>query len=184
MNEVAPPTPGAFSSPRLEVEAAPPPPSRVHPMPKKKPPGRSAEKARPAEKKTGLQKGSDAGSVRPPAAIQPPTAVLGKGSGSETRHRWTFLTNHAHVLILLNAEPDLILREIAMRVGITERAIQQILSDLEEEGFIEREKIGRRNHYRVKTDHYLRHPIESHCNIADLLSLILDHPDAKQNAWL
>lgn len=102
----------------------------------------------------------------------------------ESRHRWTFLTNHSHVLILLNTEPDLVLREIAARVGITERAIQQILTDLENEGFIEREKIGRRNHYRVKPDHYLRHPIESHCKIADLLSLIVNHPDAKHNAWL
>lgn len=153
-------------------------------MPKKKATGRSPEKARPAERKNGAQKGSDSSAARSPATIQPSTAPLVKGPGSETRHRWTFLTNHSHVLILLNAEPDLILREIAARVGITERAIQQILSDLEDEGFIEREKVGRRNHYRVKTDHYLRHPIESHCNIADLLSLILDHPDAKQNAWL
>ena len=105
-------------------------------------------------------------------------------SDSGGRHRWTFLTNHSHVLILLNAEPDLVLREIAARVGITERAIQQILSDLEEEGFIEREKVGRRNHYHVKSGHPLRHPIEAHCSTADLLSLILDHPDAKKNAWL
>jgi DNA-binding MarR family transcriptional regulator len=153
-------------------------------MPKKKAIGDSAEKARPAEKGGGPKKASLSSTPRSSAAIQPPPTPPAKGSGSETRHRWTFLTNHAHVLILLNAEPDLILREIAVRVGITERAIQQILSDLEQEGFIERDKVGRRNHYRVKTDHYLRHPIESHCNIADLLSLILDHPDAKQNAWL
>ncbi len=114
----------------------------------------------------------------------PPQVVSPVKGGHENRHRWTFLTNHSHVLILLNAEPDLVLREIAARVGITERAIQQILADLEHEGFIEREKIGRRNHYRVKTDHYLRHPIEAHCKVADLLSLIVDHPDAEQNAWL
>ncbi len=136
--------------------------------------------------------------TRPPALVgtksdkegastgeQPPSVSPGPAkAGGEVRHRWTFLTNHSHVLILLNAEPDLVLREIAARVGITERAIQQIIADLEEGGFIEREKIGRRNHYDVKTDHYLRHPIEAHCKIADLLSLIVDHPDAKQNAWL
>ncbi len=102
----------------------------------------------------------------------------------ENRHRWTFLTNHSHVLILLHADPDLVLREIAAKVGITERAIQQILHDLEEEGFIEREKVGRQNHYRVMTDQALRHPIESHCSISDLLSLIVDHPRSSANEWL
>jgi predicted transcriptional regulator len=100
------------------------------------------------------------------------------------RHRWTFLTNHSHVLIVLHAHPGLVLREIAARVGITERAIQQILLDLEEEGFIEREKIGRRNHYRVLASQPLRHPIEAHCSISDLLSLIVDHPGAAKNEWL
>lgn len=119
------------------------------------------------------------------SAIKPPEAEASPArSRPESRHRWTFLTNHSHVLILLNTEPDLVLREIAARVGITERAIQQILTDLEAEDFIEREKIGRRNHYRVKPDHYLRHPIESHCKVADLLSLIVNHPHAKKNAWL
>ena len=94
------------------------------------------------------------------------------------------MTNHAHVLILLHANPTLILREIAARVGITERAIQQILHDLESDGFIEREKIGRQNHYRVLTGQPLRHPVESHCNISDLLSLVVDHPRATANEWL
>ena len=85
---------------------------------------------------------------------------------------WTFLTNHAHVLILLHAEPDLVLREVAYRVGITERAVQRIVQDLEEEGFIRREKVGRRNHYEVLTKQALRHPIESHRKIGDLLKLI------------
>jgi DNA-binding HxlR family transcriptional regulator len=118
-----------------------------------------------------------------PSAIESLEAEASSArSRPEPRHRWTFLTNHSHVLILLYTEPDLVLREIAARVGITERAIQQILTDLEAEDFIEREKIGRRNHYRVKPDHYLRHPIESHCKVADLLSLIVNHPDAKKNA--
>ncbi|QDT07374.1 MarR family protein [Rubripirellula lacrimiformis] len=86
--------------------------------------------------------------------------------------RWTFLTNHAHVLIVLNAQPDLVLREVAVQVGITERAVQRIVQDLEEEGFIRREKVGRKNHYEVLTDQPLRHPIEAHRNIGDLLKLI------------
>ncbi|MEZ6061777.1 MAG: MarR family transcriptional regulator [Planctomycetaceae bacterium] len=93
------------------------------------------------------------------------------GSG-ESVHRWTFLTNHAHVLIVLNSAPDMVLREVASRVGITERAIQRIIQDLEEGGFIERERVGRRNRYRVLTDMPLRHPIESHRNIGELLQLI------------
>lgn len=85
---------------------------------------------------------------------------------------WTFLTNHAHVLILLRAEPDLVLREVAIRVGITERAVQGIVQDLEEEGFVRRKKVGRKNRYDVLTDKALRHPIESHRTIGDLLKLI------------
>ncbi len=87
-------------------------------------------------------------------------------------HRWTFLTNHAHVLVLLKAEPELILREVANRVGITERAVQRIIQDLESAGFIRRQKVGRQNQYQVLTDQPLRHPIESHRTIGDLLRLI------------
>ena len=88
-------------------------------------------------------------------------------------HRWTFLTNHAHVLIQLQAEPDLVLRKVADRVGITERAVQRIVHELEEQGFLERERVGRRNHYRVLADKHLRHPIEAHCSIGDLLSMVV-----------
>jgi DNA-binding MarR family transcriptional regulator len=85
---------------------------------------------------------------------------------------WTFLTNHAHVLITLHAEPDLVLREVAVRVGITERAVQRIVQDLEDEGFIRREKIGRKNRYEVLSRKSLRHPIEAHRKIGDLLQLV------------
>ena len=93
-------------------------------------------------------------------------------AAKQTTKPWTFLTNHAHVLILLHAESDLVLREVADRVGITERAVQRIVQDLEEEGFIRREKVGRKNHYQVLTKKPLRHPIESHRKIGDLLKLI------------
>lgn len=89
-----------------------------------------------------------------------------------TAKQWTFLTNHAHVLIVLHAQPDLVLREVAMRVGITERAVQRIVQDLEEQGFLSREKVGRKNRYEVRTTESLRHPIESHRKIGDLLKLI------------
>jgi predicted transcriptional regulator len=95
-----------------------------------------------------------------------PTAAMAPAN------RWTFLSNHAHVLIVLYANPDLVLREVALKVGITERGVQRIVQDLEDEGFIRREKVGRKNHYQVITNHPLRHPLESHRNIGDLLRLI------------
>lgn len=86
--------------------------------------------------------------------------------------RWTFLTNHTHVLILLARNPSMTLREVATVVGITERAVQRIIAELEEDGFIEREKIGRQNHYLILSDQHLRHPIEAHRTIGDLIKMI------------
>lgn len=94
----------------------------------------------------------------------------------ESASRWTFMTNHTHVLAILHANPELVLREVAVSVGITERAVQRIVQDLEEGGFIHREKVGRKNRYQVITDKSLRHPIESHRNIGDLLKLIQGEP--------
>jgi DNA-binding MarR family transcriptional regulator len=62
---------------------------------------------------------------------------------------WTFLTNHSHVLICLATDPDALMRDVAVTVGITERAVQKIVSDLEDGGYLVRERDGRRNHYRV-----------------------------------
>jgi len=93
---------------------------------------------------------------------------------AESPQRWTFLTNHAHVLILLDADSDIVLREVAARVGITERAVQRIIQDLEDSGFIRRERVGRQNRYRVLKTQPLRHPIEAHRKIGDLLRLISD----------
>ena len=100
----------------------------------------------------------------------PPVVKL--RSESEPSKSWTFLTNHAHVLIVLHAEPGLVLREVANRVGITERAVQRIVQDLEGEGFLRRQKVGRKNQYDVLSDKALRHPIEAHRDIGDLLKLI------------
>lgn len=85
---------------------------------------------------------------------------------------WTFLTNHSHVLILLSHHPEMVLREVAQQVGITERAVQRIIAELEACGFIERRKAGRQNHYLVNLDQPLRHPIESHRTIGDLIGLV------------
>jgi hypothetical protein len=91
---------------------------------------------------------------------------------TQEKASWFFLTNHAHVLFLLSQTSDLVLREVALRVGITERAVQRIIADLESAGFVERARIGRKNHYRIFTDLPLRHPIESHRTIGDLIALI------------
>jgi DNA-binding MarR family transcriptional regulator len=84
---------------------------------------------------------------------------------------WTFLSNHAHVLILLAQEPDLRMREVAGAVGITERAVQRIVAELVEGGYLEVRREGRRNRYRLHLDRKLRHPIEAHRTLADLIEL-------------
>lgn len=101
----------------------------------------------------------------------------GAGTGpvaAETGRHWTFLSNHGHVLVCLAGDPDARLRDVAVAVGITERAVQKIVSDLEEAGVVERVREGRRNRYRLFMDRPLRHPIESHRNIGALLGMILD----------
>lgn len=71
---------------------------------------------------------------------------------------WNFLTNHAHVLLCVWEDPEARVRDIATRVGITERAVQRILQELESDGYLVRERVGRRNRYRVRGDRPLRHP--------------------------
>jgi len=96
-----------------------------------------------------------------------------------TRH-WTFLSNHAHVLVCLAVDPDSRLRDVAASVGITERAVQKIISDLEAAGVIVRERAGRRNSYRLNLAVPLRHPLESHRNVGTLLQLVLDRAGLKR----
>jgi len=85
---------------------------------------------------------------------------------------WTFLTNHAHVLISLAEDPTLRIRDLAMRVGITERAVQRIIADLETAGYLTHERDGRRNLYRVRANRPLRHPVEAHQTLAALLEAL------------
>ena len=87
---------------------------------------------------------------------------------------WTFLTNHAHVLVAVDRDPDLRQRDISQLVGITEGAVQRILADLEGAGYVARERVGRRNRYVVAADAPLRHPLEAHRSVAELLALIND----------
>jgi len=88
------------------------------------------------------------------------------------KHHWTFLTNHAHVLLCLARDRTMRMRDIASEVGITERAVQLIVADLEEAGYVEHTREGRCNMYSVHGGLKLRHPIEQHKTIADLIGLI------------
>jgi len=96
--------------------------------------------------------------------------------------QWTFLSNHAHVLVCLATDPDVRLRDVAAEVGITERAVQGIVSDLESAGVIVRERQGRRNSYRLILDAPLRHPLEAHRSVRALLSMVLDATKLKRLA--
>ncbi|MEO1232334.1 MAG: winged helix-turn-helix transcriptional regulator [Myxococcota bacterium] len=86
---------------------------------------------------------------------------------------WTFLSNHAHVLLCLARTPNMRLREVSEKVGITERAVQRIVADLQDEGYIEIHKEGRRNRYVIHLDRSLRHGVESRCRVEDLISLLV-----------
>lgn len=85
---------------------------------------------------------------------------------------WTFLTNHAVVLLVVASEPDATLRAIADRVGITERAVHRIVTDLVDAGYLTVLKRGRRNHYLVNSDVHLRHEVASHVQVADLIEVL------------
>ena len=88
------------------------------------------------------------------------------------RDYWTFLTNHGHVLVCLAADPDLVLRDVATRVGITQRAVQQIVADLETAGVIARVRVGRRNRYVICRERGFRHRLEAGVTIGAFLDLV------------
>jgi DNA-binding MarR family transcriptional regulator len=88
------------------------------------------------------------------------------------RSGWTFLTNHSHVLVCLDRDPEVRLRDVAEVVGITERATQRIVKELEEAGAISHQRVGRRNVYTVNKSLGFRHSLEAHRSIGDLLALL------------
>jgi DNA-binding MarR family transcriptional regulator len=85
---------------------------------------------------------------------------------------WTFFTNHAHVMVCLARSGDRPLREVAVDIGITERAVQRIVADLEEGGYLKREREGRRNRYSLILDTPLRHSLEADHSIGDVLRVL------------
>jgi DNA-binding MarR family transcriptional regulator len=87
---------------------------------------------------------------------------------------WTFLTNHAHVLICLSRDPEMLMRDVATAVGITEGAVRRIVAELDAADYLTRTRKGRRNVYEVDLGRPLRHPLEREHTIGELLSLMAE----------
>ena len=101
---------------------------------------------------------------------------------SDPTYNWTFFSNNAHVLVCLAIDPSARLRDVAEKVGITERAAQRIVAQLEEAGVLSKERVGRRNSYLIDMKQPLRHPLESHRSIGSLLKMVLDEEQIAQAA--
>jgi hypothetical protein len=97
--------------------------------------------------------------------LKPPASV---------RARWTFLSNHGNVLLVIARNPEATLREVAELVGLSERAVQRIVADLEAGQYLERVRTGRRNRYEVHRELPLRHPITAHRDLGSLIELMTD----------
>ena len=93
---------------------------------------------------------------------------------SRDSQTWTFLTNHARVLILIAETVGIRLRDVADQAGITERAAQRIVAELEGAGYLTHEQVGRRNHYQLRPDVRLRHPLEHDVEVGKLLDVFVD----------
>lgn len=99
---------------------------------------------------------------------------MGQTAG-ENGKRWTFLTNHARVLIHIARSPRARVRDISATIGITERTTQGIVNDLEESGYIKRTRMGRRNRYTIDRNRPFRHPADADHRIEGLITLFTSH---------
>jgi len=97
---------------------------------------------------------------------------------NESSAGWNFFSNYAHVLVCLADNPNARLRDVADGVGVTERTALRLVAELEEAGILKRVKEGRRNSYFINSHAHLRHPLESHCTVGELLATILEEPAA------
>jgi hypothetical protein len=102
-----------------------------------------------------------------------------KSTSGDNEHLWRFMTNHAHVLECIAADPAARLRDIAASVDITERTAAQIVNELERAGYLTKTRNGRRNHYEVHDELPLRHPLHRHHTVGDLIGF-LEGPAAKR----
>lgn len=110
--------------------------------------------------------------------VRSPAASSRRQTGTEYQRRrrpgpgWTFLTNHAHVLLCLAHAGSLTARELSLRIGITERSVQAVLADLVAEGYLDKTKVGRRNDYSVNMSGRLRHPLEAAHTVGELIEAL------------
>ena len=93
-------------------------------------------------------------------------------SSPESNRAWHFVTSHTQVLLCLQQNPNVRLRDVAETVGITERAAQRIVTDLVDAGYVTRERVGRRNHYTLNRNRAMRHPSQFEHEIGELLDLL------------
>jgi DNA-binding MarR family transcriptional regulator len=93
-------------------------------------------------------------------------------SSPEDARSWRFVTNHTQVLLCIARDPEVRLRDVAVTVGITERAAQRILADLIDAGYVERERVGRRNRYSVNRNISMRHPSQREHEIGEILDVL------------
>jgi predicted ArsR family transcriptional regulator len=98
--------------------------------------------------------------------------------GESPNGRWTFLTNHARVLLELAREPGARMRDVADHVGITERAVQGIVADLVTAGYLTKVRVGRRNRYTINPASHFRHQAEALHFVGDLLNVFAHDPEA------
>ncbi len=96
----------------------------------------------------------------------------------DAKPTWTFLSNHGHVLVCIAEEADIRGRDLAAKVGITERAAQSIVADLVEAGYVTRDRVGRRNQYEIHPELPLRHPVENEHSIGELLVVLAQRNEA------
>jgi DNA-binding MarR family transcriptional regulator len=99
---------------------------------------------------------------------------------TKSKPTWTFLSNHAHVLVCLARDPHTRLRDVAEQVGITERAVFKIVTELETAEVITRIREGRRNRYELDPSARLRHPVEARCTVGSLLGMLLEPAEARR----
>ncbi|MET8350706.1 MULTISPECIES: helix-turn-helix transcriptional regulator [unclassified Micromonospora] len=97
-------------------------------------------------------------------------------AGDTGGRNWTFLTNHGHVLLAIGRDPTARLRDVAAEVGVTERAAQAIVADLEAGGYLRRTRVGRRNEYTLNPAGHFRHPAEADRQVGALLALFAETP--------
>ncbi|MFF3804282.1 helix-turn-helix transcriptional regulator [Streptomyces sp. NPDC002032] len=94
------------------------------------------------------------------------------------RQNWTFLTNHARVLVTIARDPAARLRDVALACALTERTVQTIVADLESDGYLQRVRDGRRNRYEISAGAVFKHPAEAGVQVAGLLALLTGVPAA------